>query len=176
MQTQNLTRIALFAALTAAMAQIIIPLPFSPVPISLATLGVMLCGGLLPPKQSWWAMAAYLLLGLAGLPVFSGFMGGPARLFGPTGGYLLAYPFAALAASAFQSGRTAKTGRCFAAAALSSIICCIAGAFWLGISTGCGIKAAMLTGLLPFLPAEAAKAALATLLTQKLRLPLSKLN
>ncbi|MBR5559464.1 MAG: biotin transporter BioY [Oscillospiraceae bacterium] len=169
MQTRNLTRIALFAALTAAMAQIIIPLPFSPVPISLATLAVMLCGGLLPPKQSWWAMAAYLLLGLVGLPVFGGFMGGPGRLFGPTGGYLMAYPFAALAASALLCRTGTKSIRCFAAMSACSMISCFLGGLWLAFSTGCGIKTALLTGVVPFLPTEAAKALLAVVLVQKLR-------
>ena len=87
MQNKELTRIALFAALTALLSQIIIPLPGA-VPISLGTLGVMLCGGLLPPRQAFWSMAAFLLLGGVGLPVFASFGGGLGVLFGPTGGFL----------------------------------------------------------------------------------------
>lgn len=173
MHTKELTRIALFAALTAVMSQIIIPLPLSPVPLSLATLGVMLCGGLLPPRQAWWAMTAFLLLGGVGLPVFSGFAGGPGRLFGPTGGYLLAYPLGALAAALLlrRFGRGKKV--LLSAMAACSLICCTAGTLWLSISAG-GIGQALLAGTVPFLPAEAAKILLAFVLLNRLPRPLSQ--
>ena len=173
MHTKELTRIALFAALTAVLSQIIIPLPLSPVPLSLATLGVMLCGGLLPPRQAFWSMAAFLLLGGVGLPVFAGFMGGPGRLFGPTGGYLLAYPFGALAAALLlrRFGRSPKVTA--AALAACSAVCCVLGSLWLSFSAD-GIKQAFLLGTVPFLPSEAIKILLACVLLNRLRHPLNK--
>ncbi len=87
--TKELTKIALVTALTCAVAPI--SLPIGPVPISLATLILYLGIFILDTKGELISCLAYLLLGLAGLPVFSGFSGGPAKLLGPTGGYLLGY-------------------------------------------------------------------------------------
>lgn len=85
-------QVILFAALTAAGAQI--EIPNSPVPFTLQTLFVLLSGALLGPRLGAVSMLAYLGAGAAGLPVFSSFGFGVARLLGPTGGYLLAFPAA----------------------------------------------------------------------------------
>jgi biotin transport system substrate-specific component len=86
--------ITTFAVLTAASAQV--EIPHSPVPFTAQTLIVLLSGALLGPWGGASSMVIYLLLGAAGLPVFSGLSFGPARLLGPTGGYLLAFPAASL--------------------------------------------------------------------------------
>ncbi len=86
---------ALFAALTGAVAWFKIPLPFTPVPITLQTLMVLLSGAMLGPIYGALAMIIYLVLGAIGLPVFAGGSSGVAALFGPTGGYLFSYPVAA---------------------------------------------------------------------------------
>ncbi|PYO77492.1 MAG: hypothetical protein DMD67_06475 [Gemmatimonadetes bacterium] len=99
--------VLLGAALVAIAAQIAIPLPGTPVPMTLQPLAVLLVGGLLGPGLGASAMLFYLALGAAGLPVFTPFgLPGVARLLGPTGGYLLAYPVAA-----FVVGRIAGDGR-----------------------------------------------------------------
>ena len=85
----------LMAGLTAVLSYLRTPLPFTPVPITGQTLGVMLSGLLLGPRWGFAAQLAYLLLGLAGAPVFAGGSAGPAPLLGPTGGFLLSYPLAA---------------------------------------------------------------------------------
>jgi biotin transport system substrate-specific component len=82
---------ALFAALTAICSQIMIPLPFTPVPINLAYLAVLVCGGALGPKKGAIAMTVYVLLGAIGVPVFHGLTGGLGVLAGPTGGYIIGY-------------------------------------------------------------------------------------
>jgi biotin transport system substrate-specific component len=84
------------AALVALASQVAVPLPFTPVPMTLQPLAVLLVGGLLGARLGAGSLAFYLVLGAAGLPVFTP-LGAPglARMFGPTGGYLLAYPFAA---------------------------------------------------------------------------------
>jgi biotin transport system substrate-specific component len=85
----------LFAALTAAGAQV--EIPNSPVPFTLQTFFVLLAGALLGPRVGALSMLAYLGAGALGMPVFSSFGFGVARLLGPTGGYLLAFPVAAFA-------------------------------------------------------------------------------
>ena len=86
---------ALFAALTGAVAWFNIPLPFTPVPITLQTLMALLGGAVLGAYLGALSMIIYLLLGVIGLPVFAGGSSGIGHLFGPTGGYLLSYPVAA---------------------------------------------------------------------------------
>ena len=80
---------ALFAAACAVLAQLIIPI--QPVPISLASLGAMLAGGFLGKRYGFLALLIYLLLGAAGVPVFSMFRGGIHMFAGPTGGFLLGF-------------------------------------------------------------------------------------
>src|SRR5204863_2384389 len=85
-------------ALVALAAQIAIPLPGTPVPMTLQPLAVLLVGGLLGPRLGAGSLLVYLALGAAGMPVFTPYgLPGVGRLFGPTGGYLLAYPIAAYA-------------------------------------------------------------------------------
>jgi biotin transport system substrate-specific component len=91
--------VILGALLVALAAQVSIPLPGTPVPMTLQPLAVLLVGGLLGPRLGALSMILYLAMGAAGLPVFTPTVPlvGFARLFGPTGGYLLAYPVAAWA-------------------------------------------------------------------------------
>ena len=102
-------------ALVAIAAQIAIPLPGTPVPMTLQPLAVLLVGGMLGPRLGAGSLVLYLTLGAAGLPVFTPF-GAPGlgRLLGPTGGYLLAYPIAAYAV-----GRLAGDGRRWARLAVA---------------------------------------------------------
>lgn len=91
--------VVLGAVLVALAAQVAVPLPGTPVPMTLQPLAVLLVGGLLGPRLGATSMVLYLALGIAGLPVFTPTVPllGIARLLGPTGGYLLAYPVAAFA-------------------------------------------------------------------------------
>ena len=87
--TRDICQIGIFVVASAVLAQIAIPLPFSPVPISLGLLGAFLSGIFLRPKCALFAQLVYLALGGMGLPVFGHFTGGLGILVGPTGGYLL---------------------------------------------------------------------------------------
>ncbi|GAB1481311.1 hypothetical protein MASR2M78_01260 [Treponema sp.] len=95
--------VALFAALTAAGAFIVVPLPFSPVPIVLQNLFALLSGLLLGPLLGSAAVATYLFVGALGAPIFAGARGGFAHFFGPTGGYLFGYLLSALVAGLIAS-------------------------------------------------------------------------
>lgn len=107
---------SLFVALC---AHVTVPLPFTPVPLTLQNFGVLLVGLALGRRRGFAALALYLLEGAAGLPVFNPTgPGGIAQLLGPTGGFLLAYPFvAALAGFVFETGR-----RTFARASVAGIV------------------------------------------------------
>ncbi|ABR31432.1 biotin transporter BioY [Thermosipho melanesiensis] len=94
MKVRDISLIALFVTLTVVGSQISIPI--GTVPITLQVLMIFLTGYFLKPFQALLTQIIYLLLGIVGLPVFAGFSGGIVHLFGPTGGYLLAFPIAAL--------------------------------------------------------------------------------
>src|SRR5438093_10175057 len=101
--------VMLGAAAVAAAAQVAVPLPGPPVPMTLQPLAVLLVGGLLGPALGATSMVLYLALGAAGLPVFTPHgLPGLARLVGPTGGYLLAYPVAASAVGKLAGGADAR--------------------------------------------------------------------
>ncbi|HET8649392.1 MAG TPA: biotin transporter BioY [Gemmatimonadales bacterium] len=117
----RLLGIALGVAVVALSARIAVPVPFSPVPMTLQPLAVLVVGGLLGAAGGAAALAIYLLLGLAGLPVFAG-GAGPLYLMGPTGGYLLAFPVAAAVA-----GRIAGRGRTPALTAGRALLAALAG-------------------------------------------------
>ena len=83
---KDLTIIGIFTAVTIVLAQIAIPLPFTPMPISFGLVAVYITGILLSPNQAILTQVIYLLLGAVGVPVFGNFRGGLGALFGPTGG------------------------------------------------------------------------------------------
>jgi len=152
---------------TAAAAQISIPLPFTPVPFTLQPMVVLIGGAALGARLGALSQILYLALGIAGLPVFAAspvLPQGGARLFGPTGGYLMSYP-----AAAFVAGWLAERG--FDRRYLTSVIAmaaglCIvfaAGVLWLGLVAQPlqGIRGALAAGLFPFVVADAMKVAAA---------------
>ena len=110
--------IILAAGALALASQFALPIPGTPVPITLQPLVIVLAGLMLGPVDAAAAMVAYLVAGMAGLPVFAP-MGAPgiARLLGPTGGYLLAYPVAAAVAGRLGAGKASFVARALAAEA-----------------------------------------------------------
>ena len=149
--------------LAAVCAHIVLPLYFTPVPLSLAPFAVLLLGLLLSPRLAAATFAAYLAEGALGLPVFAPTpaLPGLAHLLGPTGGYLLAYPLAA-ALIAFLLRRT---GRGFApalvSAGLGSLVILAGGALWMAAFTHASLQAVFSLAVLPFLPGDALKVAAA---------------
>ena len=159
--------VVLFATvLTIVAAQVSIPLPFTPVPFTLQPMVVLLAGAALGPRLGMTSQMLYLALGIAGLPVFAAsplLPQGAARLIGPTGGYLISYPFAALVAGYLA-------GRGFDRRYLTSVLAMTAGlsvvfAFgvaWLAFGAPhVGLSSAIATGLVPFIPADIVKICIA---------------
>ena len=98
LSVKSLTLIGLMTAVTCILGPLSIPLPFSPVPISFTNLAIYLSVFVLGMKKGTVSYIVYLLLGMVGLPVFSGFTGGLGKLAGPTGGYLAGFIFLAIIA------------------------------------------------------------------------------
>ncbi|HEY6372022.1 MAG TPA: biotin transporter BioY, partial [Candidatus Sulfotelmatobacter sp.] len=143
-------------------ARITIPLmPLTPVPLTVQNMGVLLVGMMLGSRRGFAALALYLAEGAVGLPVFNPTgLGGIAQLFGPTGGFLMAYPFVAfLAGYVFERG-TKSFLRAATAGLLAEVLLFAGGLSWLYASTHSLTKAAYL-GLYWFLAAEVIKVMLA---------------
>lgn len=171
-QTRRLALGAMFCALTAVAAQLIIPLQL--VPFTFAMVAVYLTGALLDRRTAFLAQAAYLLLGAAGAPVFSGFSGGVGKLCGPTGGYLVTYPLMAFAIAFLAE----KWGRGFIRYALSMgvalLICYLGGTVWLAVSTRSSIQEAFALGVAPFVPFDLLKILLSAGFSSALQKALSR--
>ncbi len=156
---------SIFVALCARLS---LPLPFTPVPLTLANFAVLAVGLTLGSKRGFAALALYLAQGAAGLPVFSpAGPGGIAQLLGPTGGYLLAYPLAAFVAGLIAERGVPKFGRFVLAALAAEVVVFAGGISWLMVITH-GAAQAVRFGLYPFIFGEIMKVAAASAIGLKL--------
>jgi biotin transport system substrate-specific component len=147
---------SLFVALC---AQVAVPVPWTPVPMTMQPFGVLVVGLLLGPWVGAGAMAAYLLEGAAGMPVFVPGFGGLLPL-GASAGYLLSYPLVA-ALVGLVAGRSRKFLRMLIAAALGDALILACGALWLATLTHAELHTALALGVLPFAAGDAVKVVLA---------------
>ncbi len=158
----DVARVAAANLLLVLCAWIALPLPWTPVPITGQTFGVMLVAVLLGSRRGALVLGLYLLEGFAGLPVFQPF-GAPGvlRLAGPTAGYLLSYPLAAYAVGwLVECRRDSSTARLAGALLAGEAIIFALGCAWLGQVMHLGLAGALAGGLVPFLPGEGIKIAL----------------
>jgi biotin transport system substrate-specific component len=148
-------------ALTAAAAQISVPLPFTAVPFTFQPMIVLLGGLALGARLGMTSQLLYLLAGVAGLPVFAASVTlppGALRLLGPTGGYLMAYPFAALLTGYLaERGLDRRYLTSVIAMAAGLAIIYASGASWLAVVSGTGVGAALAAGVVPFVLADVLK-------------------
>ena len=174
LQAKQLAVCALFAALTAVCSQIQIPLPA--IPINLALFAVHLCAALLAPRYAALSMAAYILLGAVGVPVFASFGSGPAVLFGKTGGYIIGY----ILCVAIVGLLSRRLGFTFPKLCLSMVIgvavCYVFGTAWFMVISGLNLATSLSYCVLPFLPGDAVKILLAAFLALRLRKPLQAMS
>lgn len=153
--TSTMAVVAMMAAVLCVLAPFSIPL--GPVPISLATLGLYLAVIILGGKNAVIVCLMYLLIGFVGLPVFSGFAGGPAKLLGPTGGYFLGYLLLTVVAGYFVDKFPGKRGMCVLGLALGTAACYAVGTVWLAVQMELDFCAALMVGVVPFLVGDVVK-------------------
>lgn len=174
MNTKKIVLVGLMTAVICVLGPISFPLPISPVPVSLGLLGVLLAVYLLGMKWGTVSCLIYLLIGLVGVPVFSGFSGGASKLFGPTGGYLIGYIFLALIAGFFISKWTAEWPLHLVGMVLGVAVCYLFGTLWLGHLLELTFIQALWAGVIPYIPADLVKIAITLILGGLIRKRLLK--
>ena len=158
---------ALFAALTAVCSQLAIPMPWG-VPINLALFAVYMAGTMLGPVWGAASQLVYLLLAAVGVPVMAGMQGGPAVLLGKTGGYVLGYIFAALITALISKALGRKFWSLCVAMVVGCAACYVLGTIWFMVLTGLDLPTSLTYCVIPYLPGDVIKIALASLLTIQL--------
>ena len=164
---------AVFTAIIAVMAQIVIPMPFL-VPMTLQTLAIALAGVMLGAKKGTIATVVYVLLGAAGAPVFAGLNGGLAAVFGPTGGFILSFPLLALSVGlgADQNNKLWLWSGLIAGV----IINYLCGVIYFSIYTSNDLITSITACVLVFIPTDIIKILTAGFLGIKMRKILIRLN
>ncbi len=156
------------SAFVAVCAHVVLPLSFTPVPLTLQTFAVLVLGLFLTPRLAAATMTAYLVEGALGLPVFSPvpvIAGGMAHLLGPTGGYLLASPVAAAVIASLWRNSRRGLGAALGSAAVGNLLMLVCGGAWLAILTHAVAATILWVGILPFLPGEGLKIAASAMIT-----------
>ena len=175
---------AIFSALTVVLSQISIKIPFSPIPITMQVLAVCLAATILGKKCGTVSQIVYILIGIIGFPVFSCFNSGLGALLGPTGGYILSFPFMAftigyinesvdkrIAINNNAHSKLINSGRLSMLIAMLSglIVCYIFGTFWLGFSLKLGFSKALVMGIGWYLPFDIIKIFMASFLAYEVK-------
>lgn len=148
-RTREMALIGIMAAVTCIFGPLSIPI--GPVPISLTNLAIYFSIYILGMKKGTISYLIYLMIGLVGIPVFSGFTGGGGKLFGPTGGYLIGFIFMAVIGGIFINRFHKNRLLCFLGFILGTWIDYAFGTVWLAYEAGMTMRAALAAGVLPFL-------------------------
>lgn len=171
---KQLTLTGLMTAVLCVLSPFALHIPFSPVPISLGFLAIYLVVTVSGMKIGTVSVLIYLLLGLAGVPVFTDFTAGPGKLLGPTGGYLIGYLFMAPICGFFVDRFGRRPLRCVPGMILGTCTCYLFGTVWLGCQMNLSFSRALLAGVIPYLPGDALKLALALAVGSQIRRRLNK--
>lgn len=172
---RQLVLVGLMAAVFCILGPLALDIHFiSPVPISLGMLAIYLITSILGMRLGTLSVIVYILLGLAGLPVFTHFTGGAGKLFGPTGGYIIGYLFMALICGFFTDKWDNKFIVNFLGMILGTAACYLFGTLWLAASMSLTFPQALATGVLPYIPFDLVKLILALSLGSQVRRRLKK--
>ena len=174
-RTKKLTLIGLMTAVLCILGPFSIPLPVSPVPLSLTNFAVYITVYMLGMKCSTASVLVYLILGTAGLPVFSGFGGGLGKLVGPTGGYLIGFLFIALIQGFLMEHFPGRKTAAIAGMILGLALCYTFGTLWLAGQMNLSFCAALAAGVIPYFPGDMLKIILAAIIGSKLRARVRKI-
>ena len=176
-KTKEITIIGLMTAIICIAGPLSLQLPFSPVPISLGTLAIYFTVYILGMKRVTISCLVYLLLGLVGVPVFSAFTSGPAKLLGPTGGYLIGYVFMALIIGYCVDRWNGHMVLSFIGMIVGTAVMYALGTVWLAYQMSKGseqtliaaLPAAFAAGVLPFVLIDLAKIVFSLLIGSQVR-------
>ena len=167
-RTKQMVLIALMTAVTCVLGPLSIPLPFSPVPISLTNFAIFLAIFVLGMKSGTISFIIYLLLGAIGVPVFSSFRGGLQVLAGPTGGYLIGFIFLALIMGFALDHFDRKLVPTIIGMIIGMAVCYAFGTVWLAKLLSLSFKEGLMMGVIPYLAGDAAKIIIAAIVGPKL--------
>lgn len=171
-RSTDVASVAAFAALIIALGIVYIPLPFSPVPVTGQTLGVLLAANILGARKGTAAVVLVLLLAAAGLPVLAGGRGGIGVFLGPSGGFLIGFAIAAVVVGILTQ-RLAATRRdtivrIAVNATLGVFAVYVTGVPWFAVASDRGFWEAVTVGMAPYIPGDVFKAVIAALAAQAL--------
>ena len=161
--------IGVMTAITCILGPLSIQIPGTPVPISFTNLAIYITLYVLGMKDGTISYLIYLLLGVVGLPIFSSFTGGPAKLAGPTGGYLIGFIFMALIAGFFIDRFPKKYWFHVIGMVLGTAVCYLFGTVWLCYQMKIGFIAGLWAGCIPYLPGDGVKIVISVILGPVLR-------
>ena len=167
-KTKQMVLIALMTAVTCVLGPLSIPLPFSPVPISLTNFAIFLAIFVLGMKNGTISFIIYLLLGAVGVPVFSSFRGGLQVLAGPTGGYLIGFIFLALIMGFALDHFDRKLVPTIIGMIIGMAVCYAFGTVWLAKLLSLSFKEGLMMGVIPYLSGDVAKIIIAAIVGPKL--------
>lgn len=167
-RTKQMVLIALMTAVTCVLGPLSIPLPFSPVPISLTNFAIFLAIFVLGMKNGTISFIIYLLLGAVGVPVFSSFRGGLQVLAGPTGGYLIGFIFLALIMGFALDHFDRKLVPTIIGMIIGMVVCYTFGTVWLAKLLSLSFKEGLMMGVIPYLAGDVAKIIIAAIVGPKL--------
>ena len=167
-RTKQMVLIALMTAVTCVLGPLSIPLPFSPVPISLTNFAIFLAIFVLGMKSGTISFIIYLLLGAIGVPVFSSFRGGLQVLAGPTGGYLIGFIFLALIMGFALDHFDRKLVPTIIGMIIGMAVCYAFGTVWLAKLLSLSFKEGLMMGVIPYLAGDVAKIIIAAIVGPKL--------
>lgn len=166
---KSITIVPLFAVITAICSQIVIPLPFTMVPINLGSFAVFLTGAMLKKRDGFLSQLIYISMGLLGLPVFSCFGSGIGKILGPTGGFILSYCIMAFVIS-FLIEKLPEHFISYVLAMIGSLlICYLCGSLGFILYSGCSLLTALTSTVFPFVIFDVFKILLASSIAVKLR-------
>lgn len=166
---KQLALVGLMAAVICILAPFSLPIPISPVPISLGFLAIYFVLTVLGLKLGFISVVIYILLGLVGLPVFTGFTGGPGKLFGPTGGYIIGYLFMALICGFFIDKWDNRLLPSILGMIMGTAVCYLFGSIWLAYQASYTLPQALWAGVIPYIPGDLVKLILAMTLGRQVR-------
>lgn len=174
--TYHLTLIGIMTAITCILGPLSIPIPFSPVPITFTNLAIYLTAFILGWKRGTISYFIYLLLGLVGLPVFSNFSGGPGKLLGPTGGYLIGFILMAFISGYLIETFYGKVTMYILGLILATAAAYLLGTAWLAYQMDLTFYQALMAGVIPYLIGDGVKITIALIAGPMIRKRLVRAN